>query len=645
MVKLTFCKTKFIPRHLLSRFSLFVKAVCYLLCLMLSQTSSASTTTPSVDAQTLFDQGTVSLAGDWSFKWGDWVAFDDIHTNNTEMKIVRLPNFLPNIVDNNGQAQPTAVYGYGTYAINIKNLDRVFAQPAIPMRAITDAWQAWWIDESGAVSFLGESGKISKTSQGQEMRYKPEIIQLPVTSRQGTLVIYVSVYIYDRSGVYGEMNIVESFVATKSILSDLTIRAAAIGIGLMVVLQNLIFFRQRPKDKTLLLLAIFALVVSLRSILSSDYFYYFISAPSYYDWIAKFEYLLIIWPGVAGLHLFAELLPTKHSAKVVKFSYLILLITLILTIIMPIQRVVMEVLFYQLTLVVLAFYVFGLIARGVHTKSDNAVLLLLSMTPLFLGIIHDIVATQMSYYNIFVTEYALFLFLFIQTQMQASRFVTALEIAEHLTDNLQQEVSIKTLELSDRNVQLQEKANYLEIQNDKIKLLSATDHLTGLYNRQTLDSYSATAFEMALKNQQNLALLMIDLDNFKMINDQYGHLVGDECLKSTASFLQNIRLRKDDLIARYGGEEMVILLIDSPINRAQQIAQEICDGLMQNTIKGDHADITLTASIGIAERCHNSATSVEALLHLADTALYEAKSNGKNRVEIATKISDSKPAN
>ena len=108
----------------------------------------------------------------------------------------------------------------------------------------------------------------------------------------------------------------------------------------------------------------------------------------------------------------------------------------------------------------------------------------------------------------------------------------------------------------------------------------------------------------------------------------------------TAEFLLGVPLRKDDLVARYGGEELVIVLIDSPIKRAQKIGQEICDGLMENIVKGDNYDIRLTASIGIAERCFHGTNSLQALLQLADTALYKAKSNGKNRVEIATSISD-----
>ena len=607
---------------------------------MYSQTSFASVDTPTVDAQSLFEQGEVSLSGDWNFKWGDWVAFEDIYNNKVEMQVVRLPNFISGIIDNAHQTTPSSIYGYGTYAIKIKNLDRVFTNPSISMRSVTDAWQAWWIDDLGNVSFLGESGKISKTRQKQQVRYKPEIIQLPVNSQHGTLVIYISVHVYDRSGVYGEMKIVEHSVGTKTILSDLALRAAIMGVGMMVVLQNLIFFIQRPKEKTLLLFSVFAFIVSFRTILSSDYFYYFINNPLYFEWITKLEYIFIIWPGVAGLHFFAAILPTKNSAKVVKFSYLILFITIVISMVIPVHQMVIEVLFYQVTLVILAGYVIRLLVLGVIAKTENALLLLVSITPLSLAIINDIVATQLSYYNVFIAEYALFLFIFIQTQMQASRFVTALDTAEHLTDNLQREVAAKTNELSDRNIQLQEKAKYHEFQHDEIKLQSGTDHLTGLYNRQTLDSYSAAAFEMALKNNQNLSLMMIDLDNFKRINDQYGHLVGDECLKATAEFLLSIPLRKDDLIARYGGEEMVIVLIDSPIKRAQKIGQDICDGLVGNIVKGEDYDIMLTASIGIAERCYHETNSVQTLLQLADTALYKAKSNGKNRVEIATLISD-----
>jgi len=126
----------------------------------------------------------------------------------------------------------------------------------------------------------------------------------------------------------------------------------------------------------------------------------------------------------------------------------------------------------------------------------------------------------------------------------------------------------------------------------------------------------------------------MDLDHFKDINDKYGHLVGDECLIFVASYLRGFNLRKRDLIARYGGEEMLILFVDTPLKDAYDIAQRICIGLPKQSVEGDHEDIRLTASFGLSDIISTNAESIEDVIKAADEALYKAKKNGRNRVEI-----------
>jgi diguanylate cyclase (GGDEF)-like protein len=254
---------------------------------------------------------------------------------------------------------------------------------------------------------------------------------------------------------------------------------------------------------------------------------------------------------------------------------------------------------------------------------------------MFLGVVNDITAALSSTHNIYISEYTLFLFLFVQTQYHSLRFVSALDMAEHLTNNLQQEVAEKTQELSRRNNELEVKADYLKVQHDRIKELSETDHLTGLYNRQTFDSYFELKFTQAIEQGQKLSLVMLDIDDFKKINDTYGHQVGDECLKRIAQYLQQTNLRKDDFIARYGGEEIVIVLANTDIKSAEEISQRICEGMSQVPLKTEQQTIVLTASFGLAETTFNHAHNPDQLLKLADDALYQAKALGKNQVVIA----------
>jgi diguanylate cyclase (GGDEF)-like protein len=196
-------------------------------------------------------------------------------------------------------------------------------------------------------------------------------------------------------------------------------------------------------------------------------------------------------------------------------------------------------------------------------------------------------------------------------------------------------VAQKTNELSIRNRELEDKADYLKTQHDLIKKLSETDHLTGLYNRHTFDDYFELKFSQTVKQSENLSIVMLDIDNFKKINDSYGHQVGDECLKTLAEFLRKTNLRKDDFIARYGGKEVVIVLTNTDIKDAKEISQRICDGLSQIKLNDEQGNIVLTASLGVAELIYNHASDTTQLLKLADDALYQAKGPGKNQVVTA----------
>jgi diguanylate cyclase (GGDEF)-like protein len=176
----------------------------------------------------------------------------------------------------------------------------------------------------------------------------------------------------------------------------------------------------------------------------------------------------------------------------------------------------------------------------------------------------------------------------------------------------------------------------LKVQHDRIKELSETDHLTGLYNRQTFDGFFELTFAEAVQKKNNLSLVMLDLDNFKSINDSYGHQVGDECLKAVAEYLMQTNLRKDDFVARYGGEEVVIVLVNTDIKGAEEISQRICDGVSQIKLNAEQYTIILTASFGLAEVKYNQAHNTTQLLKLADDALYQAKGRGKNQVVTAS---------
>jgi len=168
--------------------------------------------------------------------------------------------------------------------------------------------------------------------------------------------------------------------------------------------------------------------------------------------------------------------------------------------------------------------------------------------------------------------------------------------------------------------------------NHRLEALAQTDPLTQLVNRRALTIRLVTEMERVRRYNAPLAMLLLDLDHFKLINDTYGHLAGDDVLFGVASLLQRA-VRTVDLVARYGGEEFVIVLPETGKQGAIAFAERIRDRLASHrfTIAGSQ-EIRVTASFGVATYPSPGLDSVEDLFRAADAALYRAKGSGRNLV-------------
>jgi diguanylate cyclase (GGDEF)-like protein len=167
----------------------------------------------------------------------------------------------------------------------------------------------------------------------------------------------------------------------------------------------------------------------------------------------------------------------------------------------------------------------------------------------------------------------------------------------------------------------------------QLKRLSVTDPLTLLSNRMYFDERYHEEWKRGHRLGISLSVLMIDLDHFKHINDTYGHLSGDVCLREFATTLKQLIPRETDVVARYGGEEFIVLLPDTELPDAERIAEKVVMETARLKVHGSNQVITLTCSIGVACARPNYRDKDEALLHAADEALYVAKSSGRNRWE------------
>jgi diguanylate cyclase (GGDEF)-like protein len=172
--------------------------------------------------------------------------------------------------------------------------------------------------------------------------------------------------------------------------------------------------------------------------------------------------------------------------------------------------------------------------------------------------------------------------------------------------------------------------------NRKLETLSNTDGLTNISNRRCFDNTLIQAWNRCLRAERAIALIMLDIDHFKQFNDLYGHLAGDECLRSLAHTLAQSGRRSGELVARYGGEEFVILLPDVEYQSAYEIAKYIQQQVL--ALAQPHAQSLtgfVTVSMGVASFIPSAHQLPSELVQLADSALYNAKLSGRNCIRLA----------
>ena len=183
------------------------------------------------------------------------------------------------------------------------------------------------------------------------------------------------------------------------------------------------------------------------------------------------------------------------------------------------------------------------------------------------------------------------------------------------------------------NDDLQERLTEAQESFNVWRRVAVTDHLTGLYNRHYLQKMLQEEVAVAARYGNPLSCIMLDIDHFRNFNNQYGHLVGDEVLRGLAAILGR-GSRKSDVIARYGGEEFVLLLPMTDLAAAANTARRLCRDVAATPLASEAGNLRVTISLGVAGLPDPDVNTPLKLIAKADSALYQAKAMGRNRVVV-----------
>ncbi len=218
------------------------------------------------------------------------------------------------------------------------------------------------------------------------------------------------------------------------------------------------------------------------------------------------------------------------------------------------------------------------------------------------------------------------------------RIITFHDVTE--LRKLVDEMNRKNEALYERNLELITIQEELFRVNQKLEQMAITDGLTGCYNRRYLMQQMEHEVLLNMRYRIPFSVFLFDIDHFKLINDRYGHLVGDEVIKSTADVVRS-KLRRTDILARYGGEEFTVYLPHTNQEQAVLFAERIMKAVSDNKVDAGSDQVSVTISMGVVSETGENLTFDDPKVFLrevfarADAALYEAKNSGRNRVVMA----------
>lgn len=222
-----------------------------------------------------------------------------------------------------------------------------------------------------------------------------------------------------------------------------------------------------------------------------------------------------------------------------------------------------------------------------------------------------------------------------RTQRLAAQKQT-LELQQNLNEQLETQVALRTKQYEDAMEKLEEA-------NSNLLRLSMTDPLSKVSNRRSFDETVVKECRRAYRTGQPLAVILLDIDHFKIINDNYGHAMGDHCIRQVAVALRRVASRAGDLLARYGGEEFVYVLPATSEEQALAVAERSRMAVESLNIVHDHVKVTLTISAGVAAWVPAAEEDYTNLIAAADKGLYRAKAAGRNRVVALSRSACGEP--
>ena len=582
--------------------------LCSFFCLAVTSVEARADVRFDIDEAVLSKGQKVGLNSDWYFIFGEQVPVKSIRSliQQGGMSTVPVPSTWNKTVKN--LTDDPYQHGVATYALPLSFSQSPEYALTIYARNIASDYHLYWLPEGSSESVsIGASDDWNGTGI--------DYFHFPGDS-DGLLVVHVTKQNVYLGGIRQPISIQRSDAFHRTNIQDLVIRSIFIGSIFIMCIHYLIQFRYSRQNVSTLFLSILCLSAVLRSFSTAGIVEIFLSewTSSYYEIRIKLEYMSLLFIPIAYLVFLSAMLPKVVPKIIVTVSVVSMLAGICITLAISTPLMTKNLQAYQIFLIFWTIVILVFISVGVYKRQRFSKQIMMSTLIVGIGGVNDIVASHSALYNVYIAEYVFFIFLFFQAQL----------IGQQLRDS------------QAKSVQLSEEKQALQQAHSKALIASHQDHLTGLRNRLALSEMLEQVMNQDDREAINtLGVILFDIDHFKRVNDTYGHDIGDEILIFVASLLHGHSLRANDFKYRYGGEEFLVILRATGLEKTMEVAEDIRTRLEESVAYSNgQISISVTASFGVAMYHLSQPDTLKDVISQADSALYRAKHSGRNCVSL-----------
>ncbi|MFT2089428.1 diguanylate cyclase [Paraglaciecola sp. 2405UD69-4] len=565
------------------------------------------------------NETSITLGGKWTFYEGRLL----------EPKDIPLQLQAPTLIEGSGgwslhEVKGNTAIGYGTYflKLTVPNSD---LDLAIKIPRVQSAYKLFINDK-----LMASGGVVATHIDEGKPGFYPTIVNLPKGSEHLTITIQVSNFHASWGGLWAPIVIgdVERLYAEQRDLVALSM--FIIGALVVTTAFYLIQYYFRPSEKISLAFVCLCLMFLVREFTAQHMHFTLQHFSIDYALALKLNYLTF-YLGVINVLYFMHLcFPNIFSQTISRLFYVIGIGFSLFVIVSPTRFVDYSLTGYQVFCLIVILYIMTNMVKANIAKQPTAKMMAFSCFILATFAINDMLYTNGvidtgNFFSIGIVG-----FIICQSYIIIRRFSNILTSNETLSKELQQSNSeLKALGAElEQKVQLRTKE--LELANIELNKLARFDKLTGLLNRYGVQDYLEQAFDNVQRSSESSCVILYDFDNFKYINDSYGHDLGDLVLVMGSKTIKN-QIRKQDKLARWGGEEFLVLLPKTDLAGALQIAEKLRLAIEHMKVNEGGTDVPVTITGGVAEL--RKEDTFESLFKRADNALYKGKHLGRNCIQ------------